>query len=85
MQMGKVSRDCATEWRGYQKGPVKYHSHVFRGMCAQLGKVTYLCNTNNNEGRSYCHVKYQNEYHCKKYLDAQKALKEKDRNANNVL
>ena len=28
-----------------------------------------------NGGRSFCHVKYRNKYHCKKYLDAQETLR----------
>ena len=44
---------------------------------ARLGKTIYLCNSNMKEGgRSYCHTKYHNKYHWKKYLDAQMALKE---------
>ena len=52
---------------------------------AQLGKTIYLCNSNNNGGRSICHIKYHNKFHCKKYLDKQEALKKKEIYADNNL
>ena len=52
---------------------------------AQLGKLISICNSNKYGGTSsYCHIKYHNKFHSKKYLDEQEDLEERN-TANNVL
>ena len=35
------------------------------------GQTVYLCNIRMGEVKIFCHLKYHNKYHCKKYLEAQ--------------
>ena len=46
---------------------------------------TFVTANKKKGGPSYCHVKYHNKFHCKKYVEAQEALKEKERNSSTLL
>ena len=83
MKMGKCPGIAQSIVDDAKRGRASTTAMYCEECSAQLGKTIYLCNINNHGGRSVCHIKHHNQFHCKLYLDAQKALKEMD--SNNVL